>query len=306
MKNIILSCAALALISTSAVAADLSSGSTDYSAPAPASGNIMASRFGIAFDTYYVDQADNDDGTFADGWKYGGNIELALASESATGWGGQLDILGSAFADNDLGNDRDWTRGYLTGAVHLYSRMPSGVYGAFAGGGFTEDTGDSDESQTYWFLGIEGQRQMDNTILFGQVGYLDGDDEYEEVLNQGGFARIGARRFTQSNTAYMAALSGAFGKQDNNDEDDPSALIGNIELEAEHGYGSGETSLFASYEGTFVSFDGGDHNTNFHSFMLGLRWYPGATNLMSAYAGPGSLDLPSFGRWASFTANEVE
>lgn len=260
-------------------------------------------RFGLAFDGYYVDQADNDEGTDDSDWNLGAHIDLASAFEGDSGYGVQVDARGSWFGpghDADADAD-DWTKNYLTGGVHLYSRMASGLYGAFAGGGITDDTGDSDENQTYWFLGAEGQWQVHNSIVFGQAGYLDANDEYDEGLNQAGFARLGGRVFTQPNTALMAAVSGAFGQQDDGD-----AYLANLELEAEHAFGNGSTSLFASYEGTFVSFDSGDHNTNFHGVMLGFRWRPGASDLMNAYNGPASLELPSLDRWVAFTANEVE
>lgn len=298
MNKLLYTCTALALISTGASAADPAASAMGYSEPTQSSALNWGARFGIAFDGYYADQVDNDEGTDDSDWNLGGHIDFASALESAGGYGVQLDARGSLFKPQ---NDGDWTRNYLTGGVHLYGRLDSGLYGAFAGGGITDDNGDSDESQTYWFIGAEGQWQVHDSIIFGQAGYLESDDEYDEGLKEAGFARIGGRVFTQPNIALMAAVSGAFGQQE--DED---AYLANLELEAEHAFGNGSTSLFASYEGTFVSFDNGDHNTNFHGVMIGFRWRPGASDLMTVYNGPASLELPSVDRWVAFTANEVE
>lgn len=298
MRNLLYTCTALAIISTGASAADLAAGATDYSEQTESSAFNWGARFGIAFDGYYADQ-DDDAGTESD-WNLGGHIDMASALESAAGYGVQLDARGSLFKNNN-DDDNDWTRNYLTGAVHLYSRMDSGLYGAFAGGGITDDNGDSDESQTYWFIGAEGQWQVHDSIVFGQAGYLEADDEYDEGLKEAGFARVGGRIFTRPNTALMAAVSGAFGQQDDDD-----AYLANLELEAEHAFGNGSTSLFASYEATFISFDSGDNNSNFHGVMLGFRWRPGASDLMTVYNGPASLELPSVDRWVAFTANEIE
>ena len=117
---------------------------------------------------------------------------------------------------------------------------------------------------------------------------------------------FGTRVFPKANLSYMAAISGAFGQQDNGDAPNSTAIIGNLELAAEYAFGNGSTSVFASYQGTFVSFDGGDHSAAFHDFMIGFRWRPGATDLQSAYSGPASLDLAPVDRWFALTANEVE
>jgi hypothetical protein len=301
MKNLLYSCVILALVPTPLLAADHSMDSVGGSGSMKSSSVNWAMRFGLAFDGYYVDQADNDEGTEDSDWNIGGHIDWAWAIEGDNGLGVQTDIRGSQFDRGDDDNDDDWTRNYLTGGLHLYHRTATGLYGAFAGTGIHDDSGDTDDEQTYWFFGAEGQWQVNNAIVFGQAGYLDADDEYEEGLNEAGFARLGGRVFKKQNLALMAAVSGAFGQQDSDD-----AYLANLELEAEHAFGSGSTSLFSSYEGTFVSFDSGDHNTNFHSVMVGFRWRPGADDLMSVYSGPASLELPSVDRCVAYSANEIE
>ncbi len=303
MKKFYILCSILPLISTGVAAADLSSGTPDYFEPVESSSKNWATRFGVAFDTYY---AHNADGVSADGWKIGGNVDFAVAHETAGGLGAQFDILGSLFADNDVGDSDDWTRGLLTSALHLYKSNQSGRYGLFGGGGISEDTGDSDEEQYFWFAGVEGQMTgPDGSIYFAQGGYSSGSDEYEEGLYDAGFVRVGGRKFTSPNTAYLVAVSGAYGKTASSPDD---SLVGNIELEAERALGDGSTSVFASYEGTVIDVDSNEdeETSDYHGFMLGMRWRPGASDLMSAYSGPASFDLPSIGRWFSFTANEIE
>jgi hypothetical protein len=298
MRGFLTLCSAMVLFSTGSFAADL--GRED------ASQSNWNARIGGAFDGYYVDQVDNDEGTDINDWNIGGNLDFALGGMVTDEFGVQLDVRGSLFADNSSGDEDDWTQSYLTGGLHVFTMTSGGLIGAFAGGGFAGDTGDTTKDQTYWFAGIEGQMSLDNSILFGEIGYLDGDDEFDEGINQAGFGRIGLRYFPDANWALMAAGSGAFGKQDNDDEPDSDALIGDIKLEAEYSFGTGSTSVFTSYEGTFVSFDGGDHSTDFHAVMLGFRLRLGSQDLKSAYSGPGSLELPSVDRWFAYTANEVE
>jgi hypothetical protein len=307
MRTLLAGCSILALTSSAVLAADLGAGESSYVEPAAVVVSpAWAAVLGIAFDAYFVDQADNDEGTDQpeddDDWNLGGHVDLSVGGTTGA-FGVQGDIRGSLFS-NDHESD-DWTKSYLTGALHLYMDMQASKLGVFGGGGIT-DGDDTDEDQTYWFAGLEGQRVMGNAVLFGQLGYLDGEDEFDEGINQAGFAQIGARWFAQPNMAFMAALSGAFGQQDNGDASDSDAWIGDVALEAEYGFGNSGASVFASYEGTFVSFDGGDHNTNFHGAMLGFRWRPGSPDLMTAYSGPASLQVAPVDRWFAFTANEVE
>jgi hypothetical protein len=103
----------------------------------------------------------------------------------------------------------------------------------------------------------------------------------------------------------MTAISAATGLQDNGDEASSRAFIGSIEAEIEHAIGP-SSSIFASYQGTLVDFDGGEHKAEFHDFMVGLRWYPGAKDLQSANQGPASLTLAPVDRWFALTADEVE
>lgn len=299
MRKFLISCSLTAILSTGAFAADLGTGDDS-------SGPNWAARIGGAFDGYYVDQVDNDEGTDVNDWNLGGNLDFALGGVSADGWGAQIDARGSLFADNPNGDEDDWTKSYLTGGLHAFALTSGGLFGAFAGGGLAGDSGDTDKDQTYWFAGLEGQMALDSAIVFGEIGYLDGNDEFDEGINKAGFGRIGIRYFPKANWALMAAASGAFGQQDNEDEPDADALIGDLKLEAEYGFGNGSTSVFSSYEGTLVSFDGGDHGTDFHSVMVGFRLRLGASALRAAYSGPGSLELPSVDRWFAYTANEVE
>jgi hypothetical protein len=248
--------------------------------------------FGIGFEAYTVDGAsvpDND-------WPIGGNIEGAVGFEG-NGFGVQFDILGSLY--DPPTDDNDWTQGYLTGAVHAYARPGGVLVGAFGGGGFSEAE-DSDEEKTFWFAGLETLLSGPaGTLWIAQGGYLDGQDEYDEGLNEAGFARLGLRAFANPNTAFLAAVSGAFGQQNDGD-----VSLANLELEAEQAFGS--FSVFAAYEGTMIWSDGGDDRSDFHAGMVGLRFRPGASDLQTAYSAPGGLDLPSLGKWFSYTANEVE
>ena len=276
------------------MAADLYTAASDYSVPAETSGPNWSARFGIAFDTYYADSSNVDAG-----WNFGGNIDSAVRYDTGNGLGAQFDFLGSAYGNND--DDNDWTDGYLTGAAHLFTRNSVGLLGVIAGGGasYAED---SDESQTFWFAGLEGTLAGANgSYMFAQGGYLDGEDEYDEGLNHAGFGRVGGRIFLQPNTAFMSAISGAVGQQDGED-----AALANLELEVEQAIGNGSTSLFASYEGTVIWHHDYDATSNFQGVMLGVRWRPGTADLMAAYQDGASLDLPSLGRWFSLTANEVE
>lgn len=263
-------------------------------------------RLGGALDAYHVNQVDNDEGTDSDGRNTGAHLDLAAGGLIGEGWGTQFDVRGSLFSDSH-GADDDWTKSYLTGGMHLYALTPNGLLGAFAGAGISDDTGDTDENQTYWFGGVEGQWAMSSAVLFAEAGYLDGTDEFDEGINQAVFGRVGVHYFARPDLVLTGAVSGAAGLQDNGDEPDSDALIGDLHLEAEHGFGNGQNSVFVSYDGTLVSFDGGDHRTDFHGVMLGFRMRLGGSgDLQSTYSGPGALSLTPVDRWFAYTANEVE
>jgi hypothetical protein len=285
----------------------------DVGAPGPAAAPMFATRFGMGFDAHYVDQVDNNEGTYSggsgngSGWLDGAVVDFSLASNNPSGRGFQVDLSTAIFTDPPTNAD-DWTHAWLAGGLHLFTRNEgTSLWGIFGGGGIHNDTGDTDQNMYLWFAGVEGQFYRPNAVLFGQAGYIGSSDEYQEGLDDAGFLRLGGSYFLSGSTALKAAISGAYGTQDPSDRDGKASLA-DVQLELEHAYGVTGLSTFLGYEGTFVWVDreNDDVQTDFHALTVGLRVRTGAPDFRSATYDGASLDLPPVTRWVAYTANEVE
>lgn len=292
------------LLSASAQAADVA-------AEAAAVQSAIGYRIGAAFAGVHNTEDGNglepSGGTNASDTRYSGIIDAAVGYDFAPNWGVQGDVYAAFFQNPDKGDLDDWTRAYGHGAAHLYYRAGDFLVGGFGGYGAHNDTGDSDESMSYWFLGAEGKVQTNWGSLFAQAGYLDSKDEYDEGTSNAPFVRLGANYFVNDNWSVKADAAYAGGiKYDDNDF---KSRILDFNLESEYRPDSWPVSLFGRYEYTQISYqqtgNPNRYGDNFHTFMVGLKFRSGAT-LREADRAPGSLDLPSVGKWVAFNANEIE
>ena len=233
-------------------------------------------------------------------------LDGTLGYDFATDWGIQGDLQAAALGRPDV-RDGDRTNAYGHGAVHLYHRMDNFLVGALGGVGVHDDRGDSNREMNYWFAGAEGKMLTGWGSAFIQAGYLDSYDRYDEGTQDAPFARLGVNYFVNDNWSVKLDAAYAGGKKW---EARLPNRIFDFNVESEVRPDSWPVSLFARYEFTQLSYHALDNDKdrfgeNFHTFMVGLKFRSGAT-LREADRAPGALDLPSFGKWVAFNANEVE
>ncbi len=229
-----------------------------------------------------------------------------LGYDFAANWGIQGDLQAAALGRPDVA-DGDRTNAYGHGAVHLYHRTDNFLVGALGGLGIHDDRGDSNREMNYWFAGAEGKMLTGWGSVFAQAGYLDSYDRYDEGTRDAPFARLGINYFLNDN--WSVKLDGAYAGGKKWTDDLPNRIF-DFNVESEIRPETWPVSLFARYEFTQISYHALDsdqyrYGENFHTFMVGLKFRSGAT-LRDADRAPGSLDLPSFGKWVAFNANEVE
>ena len=246
--------------------------------------------------------ANQGPGASATRWSLSLDGSLGYTAES---FGFLVDGKGTVYGDEGNGDD-DWTRYHADVTGHfLYSPGEAFLIGVFIGAGVHEDTGDSDENMNYWFDGIEASAGMGWGNLFGQVGYLDSVDEYDEGTKKAPFIRVGATYFLDDNFAITGAASFVGGiKLD--DVDLPNRISG-LEIEPEYKFADSPISVFARYEFNEISYDdaGIRRGDTFHAFKVGLRIRSDGT-LRDNLSGAGSLSSPMAGPWVAFNANEIE
>ena len=200
-------------------------------------------------------------------------IDATLGYEFANGIGVQGDVYGAQFASPDVGDLDDWTDNYIHGAGHAYYRFDNFLVGGFGGYGSHDDTGDSDESMTYWFAGAEAKMLTGWGSVFGQLGYLDSQDEYDEGTQDAPFVRLGANYFVNDNLGLK--IDGSYAGGDKYDEDYCNRIL-DLGLEGEYKFNTFPVSMFGRYEFTQISYkEEGDDDRfgdNFHTFLIGLRF----------------------------------
>jgi hypothetical protein len=216
-----------------------------------------------------------------------------------------------AAADIALQREGDSDQTMLEGtiAVHLSWRDPSShLLGAFGGGGLSIDDGDNlGEPIPFYFAGLEGQAYFDRATLQGQVGFLDGDDNWLETIENAYFARAVAHYYVTDRTKLSAEASYLHGGRPNNVPDSGGVIdiygwgARLDHLFADHGFG-----MFASYNGyDFRPTEESDHPW-VHEFRVGLVKYFGSPSILDNDRYAAGLDLPPASRWISIATNEIE
>lgn len=246
-------------------------------------------------------------GADASDTRYSLSVDGTFGYYAGDGLGVLVEAKGSMYSDPAVGDLGDWTRYHADVTGHMfYSPSETFLIGAFIGVGRHDDTGDSDEDMGYWFDGIEASAGMGWGNIFGQIGYLDSFDEYDEGTQSAPFIRVGATYFIDDNFAVTAAGSLAGGvKYD--DDDYPNRIIG-LEIEPEYKFAESPISVFARYEFNQISYEtpaGDRYGDTFHAFKVGLRIRSDGT-LRDNLSGGGSLSSPMAGPWVAYNANEIE
>lgn len=234
-----------------------------------------------------------------------GSISLdGTLGYEAGSFGVLLGAAGTVYTKPTEGSLDDFTTFHADVTGHAYiAASEMLLVGVFGGIGAHDDNGDSDESMRYGFAGFEAKADFDWGNAFGQVGYLNSSDEYDEGTQKAPFVRIGATYFLDDNFAISAAgsLAGGFKYGD-----EPNRIV-SLEVEPEYKFADSPLSIFARYEFSQISYDdsGDRYGDNFHALKVGIRLRTDGT-LRENLSGGGGLSNPMAGQWVAYNANEIE
>ena len=217
-------------------------------------------------------------------------------------WSLQLDIGGETTPDydyiDDLSSDGEHFASVYLGGHLNYREVDRYLIGAFAGWGqsFAYD----DDVSNFLVIGAEAQYYMNNLTLYGQLGFMDGNNEDEDTFDDGIFGRAVARFFVSPNTKLQAEISYLSGEADGDDSD----VLG-WGLEAEHqvsSWSDSGVSGYVAYSGLSAEDDGDEADE--HRFLVGIRIAMNSgTTLLEKDRTGATLDLPDFVRWGQIACS---
>lgn len=212
----------------------------------------------------------------------------------------QLETDGE-YAFSDDGDDN--YGGSVSGGGHFAWTNDRYLIGAFGGGGWV----DVDDEASFGFGGLEGRVNFTTTSFALQGGYIVGQSDDEEVIDNTYFIRgIGQVFINDGRTMLQGELAYAWGDQDvDSTPDDIDAISWGVEIEHAPNihFGRSALSLFAGYEGLHMVEDSGggsDDEFTDHAFKIGLRLRFGAETPMQREMGT-APDLPNVARWVGET-----
>jgi len=276
--------------------------STTLALPAPAKPAIADDQIsGVGeFWLGHVFLSEGTPVTFVDDDSYlalGGDFRLNIPAGGATSF--QLDLMSeTGFVDNSNDN----YTGSVLGGVHFSWRDPSEyLLGGFigAGNGFNAD----DDTVTAWLLGVEGQYYLVDWTLYGQLGFMDGNEVgpgANEAFRDAWFGRAVGRYYLDANSKLEGELSYANGE---NDTDADDMDVWGWGLRYERALSSMNSSVFLAYEGNYYASDeppAGDDELTEHVIKLGLSVAFGIQGQKYIDHHGATLDLPMVTRWAAY------
>lgn len=208
-------------------------------------------------------------------------------------------IQGELDGEYAFSNDGDDNYGgILEGGGHVAWAGDRYLFGAFGGLGTVE----VDDQANFAFGGLEARMNFSNSSFAVQGGYLAGESEDDEVLDNAYFVRGIAQHFVNDGrTKFQGDLMYIMGEQDTDGTPDDMDVIA-WGLEVEHApdirFGSSALSVFAAYEGHHMIEDsdsGSEDKLTDHTVMAGIRIRFGAAT-PAERARATAPDLPGFGR----------
>lgn len=149
---------------------------------------------------------------------------------------------------------------------------------------------------TAFFVGGEGQLYLDQSTVYLQAGYLDGEKngEDDEIFTDTFFVRGQFRYYFAENVRAALGLAYADGRVD--EEKNTEVVDWGAELEWKPE--DFPVSLFAAYEGMDLDQRPGESDhLDEHVIKLGLRLDFGANSIFERDRLGAGLDTPRFGRW---------
>lgn len=217
-------------------------------------------------------------------WGFGGDARAHY--DFGTGHAIQLEMMFDYHRELDSEEDDEDDAHSIHGAAggHLIFRQATTAFGLFAGLAGTAHLDDDDRS-AHAFGGGEAAAFMNNSTLFGQLGYataIAGDDGVGNLI----FGRVGARHFFTPNTRLEGSL--AYGYSSDAEIGDGETMNW-LQLAAniEHQLDQHPISFFAGYQGDHLrvrsAWDDGfwvgneEQSTWVHTLKAGVRLSFGGT-----------------------------
>lgn len=225
-----------------------------------------------------------------------GRVNLSIANDFG-GFVGQVDLFFQTLDRADPALDDDDATSSMGDLTLRGMRDFNGTRaGLFLGYGEQDDYGDSNENMTYEFLGLDASRDTGFGQVYGQLGYLDSHDEYDEGIHNAWFLRVGAETSIAPDMTVFGAVSAANGLL----WDDYDAQVLGLEVGVEKALGNG-MSLYGSIDWTrqYYKDSGNNFGDNFTTAWVGVKW-----NLDGKESR--AKKLPQIGTWVSYFANEIE
>ncbi len=157
-------------------------------------------------------------------------------------------------------------------------------------------------------LGLLGALIPDSGTLYGQLGYMQADDEDEtDVITDAFWARVVGRYFPTEKSRLQAELLSINGEENDSSADDIDGW--GWGLRYDRAIKDGPVSWFASYKGTYIdSDDGDDGDLTDHTAFVGIKLALGARNMKDEDRRGATLDTPAWamGRWTGWTLGVVD
>lgn len=301
--------AGLVLLTMPGHAADLTETVAD-TGPATVSDNSLLTGGVLGIGLAYIDHEDDEvDISDPDTQLIGGHGAVSIPFMDR--YSIQLDALGEHTLDKT--GDDDQTIGNLMLGAHASYRDPSMyLVGLFGGGGWSWDNGDDDDGAIpFYFLGAEAQVYWNNFTGYGQVGYLDAEDFYLEVVEKAWFGRAVASYYFGPNTKLAGEVSYVSGDRKNNTPGGPGELdVFGWGARLQHVF---DAPMLPAPAAVSLAYNGFDYRATdesdspmVHEFRIGFDILLGSNTLIDNDRRAVALDLPPINRWVSTSANEIE
>ncbi|WP_309663928.1 autotransporter outer membrane beta-barrel domain-containing protein [Tabrizicola sp.] len=277
-----------------------------FAAALGAAAPAMAQDYGFSgdFGLGYWHNADGGPGLESNGGIDGKDdrttlrTRLSFATAIGNGLTGQIDFTSNDYSSADPSLDTDDATSFSRDlALRLRRDFGGFTAGAFLGYGDHNDFGDSDAAMYYTFAGIEAERAMAFGSIFGEVGYLDSTDEYDEGTQRAPYVRAGLVYNLPNDFVMTGSVGYAGGRKYGDDQFSNTILNAEIGLERAI---SDQLSVYGSYDYNRISYDdaGDDFGDTIGTLYVGVKMTLGGTKT--------ARPLAPFGKWVSYNANEIE
>ncbi len=211
---------------------------------------------------------------------------------------GQVDFTSNDYEGADIGLDTDDSTMFSRDvALRLRRDFGGFVAGTFLGYGDQDDNGDSDLSMSYTFAGLEAERATAFGSIFGEAGYLDSKDEFDEGTQRAPYVRAGLVYNLPNDFVMTGSVGYAGGRKYGEDIYDNNII--NAEIGVERAV-TGQLSVYGSYDYNRIWYEEDAENLGdtFGTVYVGVRMTLGNTTA--------ARPLSPLGKWVSYNANEIE